>query len=133
MANEPNFGTAISCVNDIARDGRMVTGFVVVGQAIARRWSTPRGRLIGFPNYGFDLTQYVNADMSARDIAGLRAGAEAEAEKEEEVDRCIVSAVLEDAGLLTITGMVDTAEGPFELVVAASAVSLELISITPGV
>lgn len=130
---EPDFGTAISCVGDIASDGRMVTGFAVVGEAIARRWSTPRGRLIAYSNYGFDLTQYVNADMSARDIASLRAAAAAEAEKEETVEKCSVSAELDTlTGILTLTAKVDTAEGPFTLVVAASDVTLDLLSITAG-
>ncbi len=127
---DPDFGVALSCVTDIASDGRTVTGFLVVGQAIARRWSTPRGRLIGFPNYGFDLTQYVNADMSPRDIAALRAGAEAEAEKDPRVEKCSVSAELDDDGLMTITAKIDTAQGPFELVVAVSSVTLELLQIT---
>ena len=133
MAEVPDFGIALSCVTDVASDGRTVTGFLVVGQAIARRWSTPRGRLIAYPNYGFDLTQYVNADMSPRDIAALRAGAEAEAEKDPRVDKCSVSADVDSAGVMTIVGKVDTAQGPFELVVSVSSVTLELLSITTGV
>lgn len=113
----------------------MVTGFRVVAEAIARRWLTPRGRLIAYPNYGFDLSQYINADMSDRDIAALRAAASAEAEKEETVDRCTCSAALDRlTGILTLTASVDTTKGPFTLVVKSGAdVTLELLSITPGV
>lgn len=134
MAEEPDFGTALSCVSDVASDARVVSGFRVVAEAIARRWSTPRGRLIGFPNYGFDLTQYINADMSPRDVAGLRAGAAAEAEKDERVDRCIVTAELDTTtGVMTVTGEVHTTQGPtFTLVVKATNVTVELLSITPG-
>ncbi len=134
MSDEPDFGMAISCVGDVASDGRMVTGFRVVAEAIARRWSTPRGRLIAYPNYGFDLTQYINADMSPRDIAALRAAAAAEAEKEETVDRCQVTATLDSiSGVLTLSALVDTTKGPFTLVVTASNVTLDLLSITAGV
>lgn len=133
MSDDPDFGTEISCVKDIASDGRTVSGFAVVGEAVARRWSTPRGRLIAYPNFGFDLTQYVNADMSPRDIAGLRAAAEAEALKDERVDACTVTAVLETSGVLTVTGKITTGAGPFELVVSVSSVSLDLLSITAGV
>lgn len=133
MADDPDFGTTLSCVTDFASDARTVTGFMVVGEAIARRWSTPRGRLIAYPNYGFDLQQYVNADMSPRDIAGLRAGAEAEAEKDERVEKCKVAAALETStGILTLSAIVQTAKGPFTLVVAVSSVTLDLISVTPG-
>ena len=131
---DPDFGTELDCVTDIASDGRVVTGFTVVGQAVARRWSTPRGRLISYPNYGFDLTQYVNADMSARDIAALRSAAAAEAEKDERVEKCTVSATLDSVtGILTIDARLDTAQGPFDLVVAVSSVTLDVLSITAGV
>lgn len=127
---EPDFGTELSCVQDIASDGRMVTGFRVVGEAIARRWITPRGRLIKYPNYGYDLTQFVNADMSERDIAELRAGAAAEAMQDERVEACVVSASLGADGVLTVTAQVGTAKGPFTLVVAVTSVNLALISVS---
>lgn len=131
MAELPDFGTTLSCVNDFASDARMVSGFAVVGEAVARRWFTPRGRLIGFPNYGFYLPDYINADMSPRDIAALRAGAAAEAEKDPRVDKCTVRAVLGRDGTLTLEARIDTAQGPFQLVVAATSVTVDLISITP--
>ena len=127
-----DFGTDLSCVTDIASDGRTVSGFLVVGQAIARRWSTPRGRLIGFPNYGYDLTQFVNADMSPRDIASLIAGAEAEAKKDERVDACSVTATLGADGTLTVTGEIQTGQGPFTLTVAVSSVTITLLNVVPG-
>ena len=128
MAAEPDFGTVLSCTNDIASDGRVVTGFRVVAESIVRRWTTPRGRLIGYPDYGLDLTQYVNADMSPRDIAGLVASLAAEAAKDERVSSCDVSATLADE-VLTVTAIVNTTKGPFTFVVAASAVSVDLLSV----
>lgn len=126
-----NYGTDLSCVTDLAPDGRTETGVRLVGEAIARRWMTPRGRLMGDPNYGYDLTQFVNADMSPRDIALLQAGAEAEALKDERVDACDVTATLGADSVLTITATVETGEGPFDLVVSVSSVTVELISVAP--
>ncbi len=126
-----DYGTELSCVNDIASDGRTVTGFRVVAEAIARRLITPRGRLIRDPNYGFDLTQYINADMSTRDIASLRSSVEAECLKDERVTGAIVSATLDSHGLLTVTIEIDLGSDSFTLVVAASDVTLELVSVTP--
>ncbi len=125
-----DYGTDLDCVTDIASDGRTVTGRMVVAQAIARRWSTPRGRLIGDPNYGFDLTQFLNADMSPRDLAAMRAGAEAEALKDERVERCDVTASIDSDGVMTIIGSLSDADGPFELTVSVSSVSLQLLSVT---
>lgn len=115
-------------MNDIDAGGRIVTGFRVVAEAIARRWMTPRGRLIGYPDYGFDLTDYVNADVSPRDLAELRAGASAEAEKDERVIKCDVDTDLTN-GVLTITAVVTTTKGPFTLTVAVSDVSVTLLDV----
>lgn len=124
-----DFGTTLSCVNDFSPDAKMVSGFRVVGEAIARRWTTPRGRLIGYPNYGFDLTEYVNADVTARDLAGLRAQAAAEALKDERVESCSITTSLATDGVLTVTAEIGTSQGPFLLVVSVTSVTLELLSI----
>lgn len=126
-----DYGSDVSCVTDLAADGRVVTGFTLVGEAIARRLITPRGRLIGDPNYGFDLTQYVNADMSPRDIAGLRAGVVAECMKDERVNRATVNAELDSVGILTLTILLDLGVESFTLVLSASDVSVTLVSVTP--
>lgn len=126
-----SFGSDVSCVTDFAADGRSATGNLVVGEAIARRWSTPRGRLIDDPNYGFDLTGYVFDDMGAQDIAALRAGAQAEAAKDERVVSVTVNADLDaHTGVLTITAFITTSLGPFQLVVAVSATSFTLLSVS---
>ncbi len=114
----------------MSAEGRIASGFRVVAEAVARRWMTPRGRLIGYPNYGFDLTQYINADVSERDIASLQSGAAAEALKDDRVTACDVSAVLGADGLLTVTGLLDTAQGPFTLVVEVSAVTVKLLQVS---
>ena len=132
MADDVDFGTALSCVSDIASDGRMVSGFRVVGESIARRWMTPRGRLIGYPEYGFDVTAYVNCDVDTQNLTKLHTGAEAEAVKDERVESCSVSTSLAKDGTLTLTGIIYTSKGPFTLVCKASELTLELLSITPG-
>lgn len=126
-----DYGTDLSCTNDIASDGRMVTGFTVVAEALIRRLSTPRGRLIADPNYGLDLRQYINADMSPRDIAGLRAAVSAECAKDERVNAVRTLAVLDTVGVLTLTIEIDLGTESFTLVVAASDVTVELVSVTP--
>jgi hypothetical protein len=125
-----DFGTELSCTNDIAGDSRMVSGFRVVGEAIYRRWITPRGRLIGYPNYGTDLTQYVNDDMGPKDIDAMCADLETEALKDERVTDAVVTATLDNDGLLTVVGVFGTGQGPFTLTVAASDVTVTLLEIT---
>ncbi len=126
-----DYGTELSCVNDIASDGRMVSGFAVVAEALVRRLQTPRGRLIGDPNYGMDLRQYINADMSPRDIVGLRAAVSAECAKDDRVVAVKTLADLDDQGVLTLTIGIDLGKESFTLVVSASDVTVDLVSVTP--
>ncbi len=127
---DPNFGTDLSCVGDIAGDSRLVSGFRVVAEAVVRRWTTPRGRLIGYPNYGYDITQFVNDDMDRRQIQGMIAGMQAEALKDERVTGCQVSATLDtQTGALTFEASIDTAQGPFVFSIAASDVSVKLLEV----
>ncbi len=125
-----DYGIEMSCLKDIASDGRTVSGFMVVAEAIYRRLTTPRGRLIGDPNYGTDITEYINADMSPRDIAGLRAEISAECVKDERVIAAKTTADLGADGVLIITIVLDTGEEIGSLVLAASEVTVDLVSVS---
>ena len=125
-----DYGTALSCVDDIDPESRTVSGNRVVAEALARRLMTPRGRLIGYPDYGFDLTQFANADLSPRELAGVRAGIVAECLKDQRVVGVTVDLVLDNEGLLTVTIVVEGSQGPFTLVLAVSSVTVELLSLT---
>lgn len=92
------------------------TGFRCVAEAIVRRWSTPRGRLIDDGNYGFDLTDFVNGDFTVSDVPRIAQQAGAEAEKDERVLSCRCSASFVGE-TLAVVGQVQTADGPFRLTV----------------
>jgi phage baseplate assembly protein W len=125
-----DFGTDISCVTDLADDGRTVTGRMVVAEAIARRLITPRGRLIDDPDYGYDLTAFINDDLTPAALAGLRSSTEQECLKDERVQGAEVEAELDAFGLLTVSVDLETADGPFSLVLAVSATTIAIISVT---
>lgn len=124
---QPDFGSCWSCVTDLTMPATQATGFRVVAEAIARRWQTPRGGLIDDPNYGFDVSDFINADMSKTDIARLAQLAGSEAEKDERVLSCKVTVTL-TGGVLIVTGAVETALGPFQLVVSVSQVTVTLLA-----
>lgn len=125
-----SFGSCWSCVDDLTMPAIMVTGNRVVAEAIARRWSTPRGGLVDDPNYGFDLTDYISDDVTQTDLGRIAALAGAEAKKDERVLSCAVTITLDLAGKLTVTGNVRTATGPFQLVLAVSQVTVALLQVT---
>jgi hypothetical protein len=125
-----NSGSDLSCVDDCTPDFAEVSGRTCHAQAIARRYKCPRGRLIDDANYGYDLTQYVNDDLSVSDIARIQAGAEAEAKKDERTLECKVKIGVSVAGLMVVTVVLTDADGPFTLVISVSAVTVQLLSVT---
>lgn len=124
-----DFGTDLSCVTDLSEDCRPVSGQLLVCQAIARRLSTPRGRLIDDPNYGYDLTDSLNDDMGPADIAEIQAGATAECLKDERVLSATVTVTLPSTGELTIVINLDLGEGPFDLTLAVKDTAVEIIGV----
>lgn len=127
---QPNFGSCWNCISDLVIPSNQVTGFTVVAQAIARRWQTPRGALIDDPDYGFDLSDFVNDDLDKATLAGIAHSAANEAEKDERVLTCEVTVTFITGGLLNVIGKVVTTQGPFALVVSVSQVTVSLLQVS---
>lgn len=124
-----DYGTDISGVGDIDPYGSIVTGPRIVAEACARRLSTPQGRVIDDPNYGFDLTQFINDDVTNASLAQLRAGAVEECLKDERVLTARCDAVFAKS-ILTVTIAIVDGDGPFSLVLSVSATSVSILSVT---
>ena len=119
-----DYGTTVSCVSDLAAPARLVSGLRVVGEAIARRLLTPAGGLIDDPEYGLDLRQYVNGDLTRADLARLASEIETEARKDQRVAAVRAVVTYDERALkLTATLEVRTGSGPFSLVLTASQAS----------
>jgi phage baseplate assembly protein W len=122
-------GSDVSCFPDLAADGRTVTGRRLVAEAVARRLITPRGQLIGDPDYGFDVTDYLNADMSPLDIASMRSGIEQECMKDERVRSANATLEIDTESSLEISISLETADGPFDLVLGVSDVTVAILKV----
>ncbi len=122
-----DFGTDLSCLSDLNPRCGVVSGRRLLAEAIVRRITTPRGRLINDPNYGFDVTGYINDDIRPSDIAALQSGVSAECLKDERVNAATVSASLSAQGTLTMTISLDDGDGPFSLTVAVSAITVDIL------
>lgn len=123
-----DLGTDVSCVFDATPNMAMVSGRRCLAEAVARRLITPRGRLIGSPNYGFDLTQYLNDDLTAGDLIRIAAGATSEVKNDERVLAATVSIALA-FGVMTVKVLLEDASGPFTLVLSISDVTVEILKI----
>lgn len=127
-----DLGSDLSCVFDCTPDMAEVSGRKCLAQAIARRYITPRGRLIYDPNYGFDLTQFVNDDLAPVDIARLQSNAESEADKDERVLASKVTATLGSEGVLIVVVSLTDSSGPFTFVLSVNQVTVEILSVKNG-
>ena len=116
---------------DLSMPSYMASGYQCVAEATARRWSTAPGTLIDDPDYGLDLTDSVNDDLSPVALKRLAARLNAEAQKDERVLTCSATVTLTVAGLLTVVASIQTSAGPFQLVLAVSAVSTSILMVTP--
>lgn len=123
-----DLGYDLSCVADFDPGGLEVSGRRCLAEAIARRLTTPRGRLIDDPNYGFDLTQFINADLSPADIAQIQAQAAQECLKDQRVIAANVSITFV-ANTLSVTVLVQDGTGPFTLVLAIGSVTPPTLAI----
>lgn len=123
-----DFGTDINCLSGMDPRLRLLDGRANLGQALVARLGTPRGGLFYDPNYGTDLRAYVNEAMSPAALARVRADVQAECAKDERVSACTASTSYDAATrTLLVQVAIQTAGGPFRLVLAVTSVSVELL------
>lgn len=123
-------GTDVECLRYVGKKFVLVSGSRNVALAICRRLLTPRGRLFYDPNYGFDLAQYCNAEVSTNTMDEIRSGVEAEALKDPRVKdaRCVVS--WEPSAtrfVVSLRGV--TSAGPFRLVMGIASATVETLKV----
>lgn len=130
-----DFGTDLSCTTGL-RTGRYVTGARLVAEAAFRRLSTPRGSLFwgeDEADYGLDLTELILGQPATSTLANsLEARIRNELLKDERIDTVTVSVVASRTGpavTYDIAISATTAEGPFELTLGVSDVSVDLLGL----
>jgi hypothetical protein len=121
-----DFGHDLSCTTDLTSDMAEVDGTLQLGQALARRIITPRGGLIDDPNYGYDVRGFLNDDVTSRTLAEVQAKMDAEFLKDERVLQSSTTLSF-TSGVLTTTTIIQTANGPFTLVLAISDVTVAIL------
>lgn len=125
-----DLGTEVGGVKDADPQGAMVSGRRCLAEAVARRYITPRGRLIDDPDYGTDLTEYLNADLGPADLARMFSDASREAQKDERVVGCDVTGTFIGGSVVLNVTLTDGA-GPFQLVLVVTAVTVTLLTVQP--
>lgn len=124
-------GVDLYCISDLDPAGRTVSGNEALAQALARRLQTPRGALAAIgddPDYGTDLRDFVGEDTGIGAEAEIEAAVRAECLKDERVRDVDVTAVIRDRAL-TVSLRVASTAGEVRLVLAVSAVTVDLLKV----
>lgn len=124
------FGSDTSCITDVALIDQQVTSpLLLIGQRILRRWQTPRGALASInddPDFGYDVTQLVNAKLTPNAIATAESQLRAEALKDEQVRACTVR-VVQSGTTVSVSAAFDTLAGPFALTMNVRDLTVEAV------
>lgn len=106
-----------------------VSGRDLLAEALLRRLVTTRGTLLGCPDYGTDVRDWINDDLDNARVAQLSAAISAELSKDERVRTATATSTFANDVLTSTITIVDAA-GPFKLTVAIDQVSLKLLGVT---
>jgi hypothetical protein len=125
-----DYGRDLSCTTDIEPMFREVTGIELMQQAIIRRLITPRGGLLGAPNYGYDVRNLINDSLSSTQGASLiRAAVQSELDKDERILQSQAKVLfVPSTHKLTIEIQAVSTVGPFALTIGVSDVTIEVLN-----
>ena len=131
LADLPDLGTDGAWFGgDIDARIGLTSGLTLLGQDLVARLSTPRGGLWYDEDYGYDLSGLLNDDTSPARILEIQHNVEEEVRKDERVEDCRARVSFNAAAsALHVSLHVTIAEGAFDFVLAASAVTVELLQI----
>lgn len=133
-----NYGSDVSTfvlndegVADLDPYFRVITGFRVVAEAVARRWTSPKGSLWWDPDAGQDVRDRLNAKLDPSQVDELAASLAAEAEKDERVQRCSVLVTYEQAAKrLRIRAAITLSDAEsFQFVMSIDAVTAAVLGL----
>lgn len=117
----------IDCVDDLKPHMPSVSGRLALAQRLARRLTTPRGRLPFWPNFGTDLRQFLLSKTRSEQIS---AAAEDECVKDEQVESVTIQTeILRDGRELNLTIFVTDAEGPFRFTLEIADAKANLLAL----
>lgn len=106
-----------------------VDPFIVVGQRVRHRLTTPRGGLAvigGDPSFGWDVRQYVLGRVSQLKLAQAQQQVRSEVLKDEAVQEAVVVFTY-SGGKLTIQVDCTLAVGPLQLVLTVTSLTVEAV------
>jgi len=123
-----DFGTDLSCTDDLDETMKEISGQDVLAQAIYRRLTTPRGQLIDDPDYGIDVRSFLSRGVDAGKLREIEGTIRQEVLKDERVANVTAKATIDyKTYSITVSLIVTTGDGPFRLVFSITADTVEFL------
>lgn len=123
-----DFGSDLSCTDDLDDVAREISGQDVLAQAIYRRLTTPRGQLLDDPDYGIDVRSFLSRGIDAGKLREIEGTIRQEVLKDERVANVTAQASIDYRSYsMTVSLIVTTGEGPFRLVFDITADTVEFL------
>lgn len=118
------YGTDLSCVTDVtpSMDEVDPQSTRAIGEALLRRYQTPRSKLADDPDYGLDCRGMLNRGITTTELRVLSAQVHGEAVKDDRVDSAIAEVTFDDGALRVAIAVmpVDRTLGTFTLTFAVT-------------
>jgi hypothetical protein len=131
-AADDELGVDLDVITDLRPSFILCGGFRNLGNAIARRLSTPPGSLAAIgddPDYGYDLRGLLNSEMSEEEIGRIGSDVEAEIMKEDRVQSAkVVSTYTWASYDLAVEIEILTKSGPFRLILGVSELTVDVLN-----
>lgn len=126
-----DYGTDIDLSTSLPRVFAIVSGQRNVANAYARRLQCQRTGLITDPNYGYDVRPFCNITLTPAALAELQSNMVAEGLKDERIQEIAVNLVPPPSllGKMLAHVTITTADGPFDLILAISEVSVDVLDV----
>jgi hypothetical protein len=131
------YGVDLWCLTGV-QPGRLVSGKLLVAQALYRRLTTPRGTLRGDLSYGYDVVGLIGAIGTEDAATVLRFAVRAEVMKDDrvqDVDVTVTRAVVgpgEESLTISLSVLLTEETESFTLTLSASDVSLDVVGGLPS-
>lgn len=126
-------GTDIDCSVDPGRSFAVADGVRNLGNALARRLTTPRGQLISDPGYGADIRRYLSAGVTEAQLARVKSEVAAEVSQDERVQNPDVTVTVNaPLAMMMINIVSELAPGaPFAFVFRVDAMTVTFLDARP--
>lgn len=131
MTTLADSGRDLACIDDLDPTLRETTGVETFQHALARRLQTPRGWLFDDQGYGYDVRDELGSEVTKTDVPRIGAAVRGEVLKDDRVLTASVRTTISgptSAQRLQITVTGDAAEGPYDLTLDVTKVSVTLLA-----